>query len=76
MKNRRKHIPLKNKTKKMANSIEDLDTEVLLDILDGTNTATDWTPEDCGIELKARIVPENDPVEATRGFIRPRRPHL
>lgn len=71
-----KHKPKKLKQSKMPTGIEDLDTSVLLDILDGTNTQTDWTPEQCGEELKARVVPNDDPVEATRGFIRPRRPHL
>lgn len=74
MKKDTKMVKIKNSN--MPTGIEELDTSVLLDILDGTNTETDWTVEECAAELKYRVVPQDDPVTETRGFIRPRRPHL
>ena len=54
--------------------IQDLSTQELLDIADGTNTGTDYTAAQCLTEIKLRIITDEQSPE--RGGIHPTRPHL
>ena len=55
----------------MPETIEDFSVSKLLDIADGTDTSTDYTPEEAFEELRYRIVPNDYVTEEMRGGIRP-----
>lgn len=60
----------------MPSGIELLSTVQLLDIAEGVDTQTDYTPQEAFDELRERIVPQTDPATAWRGGIRPHHPNL
>ena len=52
-------------------SINQLSTVQLLDIADGTDTSTDFSPESALAEVKARVIPDDYPLAELRGGVRP-----